>query len=65
MFYEVLAKTGVMLEEPSFKERTNEVPGLNYDDKDFYNEKLDLPFPPTVNKIKRENLQKLLEKQNN
>jgi hypothetical protein len=61
MFYEVLVKTGNILEEPNFKERTNEVPGLDYDNKDFYNKKLDLPFPPSVNKIKHENLQKLLE----
>ena len=61
MFFKTLMDTGIIKDEPAFIERTNEIPGVDTDNKDFYDQRLNLPFPPTVNRIKRENLKALLE----
>lgn len=57
LFYKTLLDNGLQLEEPEFIEKSNQVPGLDYEEKDFYTEPLNLPFPPDVNKRKK----KLLE----
>ena len=59
-FFKTVMDMDVLKDEPPFLERTNEIPGLDYDNKDFYQDRQNLPFPPKVNKIKRENLQRVL-----
>ncbi len=44
---------GVSFDEPEFKTRPNNQHGLDYDNRDFSHERGDVPFPPTVNRIKR------------
>jgi hypothetical protein len=43
----------VSFDEPEFKTRPNNQHGLDYDNRDFSHERGDVPFPPTVNRIKR------------
>jgi len=63
-FRDTLVKLGLTLEEPEFVEKPDEMTGLDYDRKDFFQENRNLPFPPTENKIKREILENtLLERQ--
>ncbi len=62
MFYETLLESGLVLEEPEFKERTDEVPGLDYENKDFYQDRQNVPFPPDVNKLKRKAIEETLKK---
>ncbi len=61
-FYNTLIESGLTLQEPEFIEKTNEIPGLDYDNKDFYHERVEArPFPPIKNKIKRQALEKALK----
>lgn len=53
-----MLENGISFEEPEFQERPDNVHGLDYDDKDFFHEKLEVPFPPDVNRIKQKKLDK-------
>jgi hypothetical protein len=65
MFFKTVISTGLLKDEVPFVEKTNEIPGLDYENKDFYQERLNLQFPPIVNRLKRENLKRFLENKNN
>jgi hypothetical protein len=56
-----LIEAGLILEEPEFKERPDQIPGIDYENVDFYSEKKDLPFPPELNQQKHKILSKFLE----
>jgi hypothetical protein len=45
------------MEESAFVERPTTFPGLDLDDKDFYHEKREVPFPPIQNKFIREKIE--------
>ena len=60
-FYQALLDNGVSFEEPEFQTRPDNVHGLDYDNPDHYHEKLDVPFPPDMNRIKR----RLIEEKEN
>ena len=55
IFYKTLEESGIKLEEPEFIERFDQTPGLDYDNKDFYHNRQNKPFPPDLNKLKIEN----------
>jgi large subunit ribosomal protein L18 len=61
LFYKTLIDNGLQLEEPEFIDKTSQIPGLNYEEKDFYTDPLNLPFPPEVNRRKK----KILEEATN
>jgi len=52
-FHEEMTKGGVAFEEAEFQEGLSEVPGLDYERRNFRHERLNLPFPPEENYIKR------------
>ena len=44
----------MQFEESEFIENDgNSSHGLDYDNKDFYHDRKNLPFPPSINKLKR------------
>jgi hypothetical protein len=64
-FYNTLLECGISFEEPEFVENRATMRGLDYEKKDFYHEKLNLPFPPHVNRLRRKLLseaEKFIEK---
>lgn len=52
-FYNALEQNGIKFEEPEFKEQPANNYGLDYENKDFYNDKKDLPFPPLINRQRK------------
>ena len=65
LFYKTLIECGIKLEEPEFIENDkNPVPGLDYENKNFYQEPRNLPFPPEVNKMKKKLLEEIEQKKN-
>lgn len=52
-FYDALLESGVSFDEPEFQTGPENLHGLDYDNQDFSHERGDVPFPPTVNRIKR------------
>lgn len=52
-FYKALTDNGIVFEEPDFKEKTENIQGLDYENRDFYSNKMNLPFPPAVNRLKK------------
>ena len=68
IFYETLIANGITLEEAEFKDpksdSTKTVPGLDLEKGNFFTKKRNVPFPPDVNKLKRKQLEKLVESLN-
>ena len=47
-----MVENGISFEEPDFVEDKEDRHGLDYENKDFYHNRLNLPFPPELNKTK-------------
>jgi hypothetical protein len=47
-----LVKLGLNLTEPDFIDGKPTAPGLDYDNKDFYHNRLNVKFPPEINRLK-------------
>lgn len=63
MFHNTLNEISeISLTEPEFKDFTNELPGLDYENVDFHSEKRNIPFPPEVNRLKRISIENGLKK---
>ena len=54
-FYETLLRNGLTLKEPEFVDRPNS-PGLDYDNQDFYHDRMNVKFPPDVNRITKKSI---------
>ena len=52
-FYQALTQNGIIFDEPDFKQQADNSFGLDYDNKDFYTDKTEQPFPPELNRLKK------------
>ncbi len=49
------------MDEPEFVERLDSMPGLDYEETDFYHHRQNVPFPPEQNRPIREKIEQSLK----